>query len=298
MKICNPYRTSGRWYRGNVHTHSDCSECGTEALESVVAYYRKVGYDFIAVTDHDVVTKASTFDAPDFITLTGQEVHAVPDPARPWDRHIIALGLQKSIPVQPTLEDQLARIYENGGLAVLAHPRQFGMPLEALATMRKLSGIEIYNGKQDSATGEGANLEYWDWWLTHRGSVWGFAADDSHRFPTHLASAWICVRADELSAESILRSIARGAFYSSAGPSFLDIVSDDEDGLVQVRCSSAETIRFVGAFGEVLCTQEAKGMTSGQLQLTGSERYVRIEIVDRMQRTAWSNPLFLNDSGR
>jgi hypothetical protein len=41
----------GRFWRGNLHCHSDRSD-GMWAPERVAAAYREAGYDFIALSDH------------------------------------------------------------------------------------------------------------------------------------------------------------------------------------------------------------------------------------------------------
>lgn len=43
-----------RWYRGNLHTHSLWSD-GDDYPEMIAAWYREHGYDFVAMTDHDVI---------------------------------------------------------------------------------------------------------------------------------------------------------------------------------------------------------------------------------------------------
>lgn len=45
-----------RWYRGNTHAHSLWSD-GDAAPEVVVAWYKEHGYDWISLTDHDVLLR-------------------------------------------------------------------------------------------------------------------------------------------------------------------------------------------------------------------------------------------------
>jgi hypothetical protein len=42
------------WYRGNLHTHTFWSD-GDDFPESVVAWYRDAGYDFVAISDHNTL---------------------------------------------------------------------------------------------------------------------------------------------------------------------------------------------------------------------------------------------------
>jgi hypothetical protein len=48
--VDNPYNVKGRWYKGNLHTHST-GEAGPFPRDEVVKLYRQSGYDFLAITD-------------------------------------------------------------------------------------------------------------------------------------------------------------------------------------------------------------------------------------------------------
>ena len=46
-----PFDQPGRFYKGNLHTHSTRSD-GTLSPGAVLAAYRERGYDFLSLTDH------------------------------------------------------------------------------------------------------------------------------------------------------------------------------------------------------------------------------------------------------
>src|SRR5437870_2639540 len=46
-------RESGRWWKGNLHTHTFWSD-GDDFPESIVDWYRTNGYHFLALSDHNV----------------------------------------------------------------------------------------------------------------------------------------------------------------------------------------------------------------------------------------------------
>jgi predicted metal-dependent phosphoesterase TrpH len=73
------FSAPGRWFRGNLHAHSDRSD-GVAPPERVVAAYRDAGYDFLVLTDHfearwgwRVTDTASAREAT-FTTLLGAEL--------------------------------------------------------------------------------------------------------------------------------------------------------------------------------------------------------------------------------
>src|ERR671912_655646 len=44
----------GRWYKGNLHTHSLWSD-GDDFPERIATWYRDRGYHFLAITDHNTL---------------------------------------------------------------------------------------------------------------------------------------------------------------------------------------------------------------------------------------------------
>ena len=51
----NPYSPDLPWYRGNLHTHTTRSD-GKREPQVVVDDYAERGYDFLMISDHDLVT--------------------------------------------------------------------------------------------------------------------------------------------------------------------------------------------------------------------------------------------------
>lgn len=45
------FARAGRFWRGNLHTHSTRSD-GRLSPEAVVEFYRDAGYDFLMLSDH------------------------------------------------------------------------------------------------------------------------------------------------------------------------------------------------------------------------------------------------------
>jgi len=56
--VYDPYRVAGSWVRGNTHTHTTCSvNDGMTSPAETAEWYWRHGYGFLAITDHDVVTR-------------------------------------------------------------------------------------------------------------------------------------------------------------------------------------------------------------------------------------------------
>ncbi len=64
--------------KGGLHTHTDCSDGDLSVLETVEVY-SDLGYDFIALTDHDYLLSGDCYDCimeikTDLIIFTGEEL--------------------------------------------------------------------------------------------------------------------------------------------------------------------------------------------------------------------------------
>jgi hypothetical protein len=143
--------------------------------------------------------------------------------------------------------------------------------------------------------GKGFSEPHWDDLLDRVGPTFGIAADDAHGIDHDVFKAWINVRAPELTTESILTALRTGAFYSSQGPEILDLqLVETTERKVVVRCSPARTITFKAQRSRGRHVHPAPGelLTEAEFPLTGSERYVRVEITAPDGKKAWSNPLF------
>ena len=55
-------KTESKWYKGNTHTHSLWSD-GDDFPEMIMHYYKSRGYDFIALSDHNVFAEGEKWTA-------------------------------------------------------------------------------------------------------------------------------------------------------------------------------------------------------------------------------------------
>jgi predicted metal-dependent phosphoesterase TrpH len=75
------FENPGKFWRGNIHTHSNLSD-GLLDPGEVCRRYKNQGYDFISVTDHFIglydypLTDTSGFRDENFTTLIGAELHS------------------------------------------------------------------------------------------------------------------------------------------------------------------------------------------------------------------------------
>ena len=91
------FSAPGRFWRGNLHTHSTLSD-GVLPPAEVCRRYAAEGYDFIALTDHFVgcygypIADTLPFRRAGFTTILGAELHSgAMANGELW--HILAVGL-------------------------------------------------------------------------------------------------------------------------------------------------------------------------------------------------------------
>ena len=93
----NPFVQPGRFFKGNLHTHSTQSD-GQLPPQEVCRRYREAGYDFICLSDHFLpaydfpVSDTRPYRTDSFTTILGAEVH-VPSTSLGEKCHLLANGL-------------------------------------------------------------------------------------------------------------------------------------------------------------------------------------------------------------
>src|SRR5512139_3265075 len=97
MASIPPFSLPGRWFKGCLHVHSTTSDGGL-APQAVIDWYRSRGYHFLALTDHDVLSRGRTI-ANDFITRDAVEVEGV-DPSSGL-YHLVGLGPHTPPEIEP-----------------------------------------------------------------------------------------------------------------------------------------------------------------------------------------------------
>lgn len=295
-----PFRKPGRFYRGNLHTHSTVSD-GELSPDEVVAAYRAQGYDFLALTDHFLpqydfrITDTRAFRNAQFTTLLGAELHAPQTSAgRLW--HIVAVGLP--LDFAPTAPDETgpalaARAAAAGAFVGIAHPAWYMLTLDDGLSIDAAHAVEVFNATSvwDNDRGDGWYL--CDLLLRQGKRVLAYAADDAHFYirPDTFV-AWVQARAEELSPEAILESLKSGSFYSSQGPVIEDIDFDDQR--LVVRCSPVRAVFVTGPDERSgRCLGQAMTECEAPFQGLRDLPYIRVTVVDDAGRKAWTNPIWL-----
>ena len=293
MSWTSPFSLPGKWFKGNLHTHTTQSD-GQYTPEQAIAWYHERGYDFLAITDHWVLTPGQVV-APDFITITGAELHGA-------GYHMLGLGFAE-LPNRD-LEDSPQAIADailsQDGLAYFAHPYWTGQTSADVATVPEIMGIEVFNAVCEVAKGIGFSSVHWDELLAQGFRFTALAVDDVHWRYNAQGQGFVMVRADRLDEACILDAIRRGQFYASTGPRIQDLrivqLADDRLAL-RVHCSPCASITFFarGPRGQRFEAAPGESLDSAVYPIDADQGYLRVECRDARGRIAWSNPVFVQD---
>jgi hypothetical protein len=294
MNWANPFEMPGRWLKGNLHTHTTRSD-GAVGVDERIAAYRSAGYDFIALTDHYVVSNDAARSTRDFLVIDGVECHARgPEEAEVY--HVLGLdtppGLQVAEPM--TIDEIKEALADAGALMVLAHPYWSGNTVQRmLPVLGGMLALEVFN-TTTLGIGKGTARVQWDDALDWGARVHAIAVDDCHGAEHDAFQGWVMVRAASLERQAVVDALRQGAFYSTTGPRIEEVTVTD--GRIRVRCSPATSITFIAQryHGGRIVADRGKRLHEASYTLTGDERYLRIEVWDVAGGTAWTNPMYFS----
>jgi len=291
------YDLSGKWFKGNVHLHTNVSD-GRQTPQEAAAAYAAAGYDFIALTDHNVASDASTMESKwPLLVIDGVEINGT-DLAG-TDYHAACLGTFRGLPVESGFVAMLESLRAQDGVLILAHPRLMYHSADEVLRYR-FDGVEVYN-QLGAPRGRPDGEYHWDVMLEHDPDTLAFAVDDAHQCgddldaepgTTSWRGGWIVVNAPERTQGALLAAIKTGNFYSSCGPSIHSI--DLADGKVVLHTSPVRRAWLLGSgwVGSCVVRPDYSPFTEASFDLPESTGLIRIQIEDERGRKAWTNTLF------
>ena len=180
--------------KGNLHAHTTFSD-GHYAVDEVIARYRELGYDFLAITDHDDrVTEDYWLRIPlgdaGLLVLPGIELDY-----RPLSQHVGKVTGDRET------------------LFVLNHPARYGLGIREIVT--RVAAIRSAGWPIEAVEVTDAGV----YQAEHDVPVIGLAriaTDDSH-WESQFGRAWIEVEASR-SPDAILRAVKAGDFRLGFAP--------------------------------------------------------------------------------
>jgi hypothetical protein len=314
-----------QWYRGNTHTHTLWSD-GEAAPEYAVKWYKDRGYDFLCLSDHNILSDGSVekwvpvggdsklmpaqiaeltmLFGPDAVTMREEKgrdemrLKTLPEIRTQFEEpdkflliqaeeitcltpkvHVGAINLREKIaPVNSSaVEKSLLEAFksieeqeEKFGVPMLGHLNHpnwsSGVQLQSIVPIAEAEFFEVYNGHPGvrnwgSPEHNMVNTDrIWDIVLSlrllenPRARFLGFATDDTHDYfntgPDFCNGerGWVMVLAESLDADTLVRAMKQGDFYSTSGVKIESVIADDRSYRVQMAQEDGVvyTTQFIG----------------------------------------------------
>ncbi len=282
-----------KWYKGNTHTHARFSDkTDKNDVPKIARWYEEAGYDFLLLSEHNdrvatkqVICHDEATDPPVFLMLCGLELSE--------NRHLTALGIDKYIGDETSLQDGVNKTIAAGGVPILNHPQNPVVRTKDFLATRGLNHLEVFNGNRPKKTP--ATELLWDSILSSPDGrpVFAVASDDNHFKKAKVGRGWIMVNSPALTKEDIEENIRDGNFYASTGVLLNDYQVSNNSILVDSK--NGNTISFIGKNGTILSTVNSSKAT---YNIMGNELYVRAKIINSKRKSAWTQPVFIQEKQR
>lgn len=300
------YAAPGRFWRGNLHTHSTLSDGVLEPAE-VCRRYKAEGYDFITLTDHFIgkygypIADTIPFRDNGFTTILGAELHAgAMENGDLW--HILAVGLPVDFapsnspdfrprPGQETGAEIARRAVDAGAFVAIAHPEWSGLTTEDAHSIEAAHAVETYNHGCAMGCDRPNGFYTLDQMLSGGRKLTLIATDDAHFSEPDHFGGWVMVKAVENTPEALLAALKAGMFYSTQGPEFRSIELDDTH--LHIKCSAVSSVVIQGR-GIAATALHGNSLTTASIALNrfSNSRWLRVTVIDRAGHRAWSNPIW------
>ena len=289
--------------KGNVHTHTTLSDGGSSP-DATITWYRSHGYQFLALTDHNLLSRPSryaSFHEPGFVLISGEEVTMT---GKGRQVHVNALCTKTRIPggnfanAAVALATGIGLVREQGGVALVNHPNfDWALTAADVTDARDAPLLEIASGHPYvHSAGDATHPSHealWDIALTAGADFMGVGVDDEHHIdvssdpPATPGKAWISTFGDVTEAPAICGALARGELYASTGVELRRISVRDYEYEIDPVQGLARVV-FIGSGGRELARHEPLNDGPAVYRVSGGEGYVRacIELPDG--KRAWT----------
>lgn len=303
------FSAPGRFWRGNLHTHSNQSDGALDPAE-VCRRYAAEGYDFIALTDHFIglygypIVDTVPFRSDNFTTILGAELHSgAMENGELW--HILAVGLPadfapsnsphfRPVPGQETGAEIAARARAAGAFVAIAHPEWSGLTTADARSLEAAHAVEVYNHGCATGCDRPHGFYTLDQLLSEGRRLNLCATDDAHFTEPDSFGGWVMVKSETNTPEALLAALKAGHHYATTGPELHNITWEDRH--VTVESSAASTVIVQGA-GSAAAAVHGESMTRTRVNIDrlAVSPWMRVTVIDRAGKRAWSNPVWRDD---
>ena len=190
--------------KADLHVHTCYSNDGRTTMEELVEYAERFGIGCIAVTDHN------SFEAYGQLKDNGRVIIIPAEEVSSAEGHIVALGIDRLIPRDKSIQETIDLIHEAGGYAFAAHPYRWWSGLGEKNTLAyPFDGIEARNGRSTPSGNRRSQR------LAARIGKPISAGSDAHT-PRHIGEGYVEVTDDLRTWQEVVEYIMSGKVTASS----------------------------------------------------------------------------------
>lgn len=198
-----------RWYKGDTHLHTTNSD-GAMSKEVLIEECKKLGLEFMMITDHNFNTVSESYFDGDTLVIQGQELTHVNGHVNVWGEKVPSEP-PHNLETAEAYADIIAKCKEAGATVSMNHPFCSNCPFLLAMEDYPFDSVEVWNTIQHAD-----NVKNRNWWVKqllngHRIAAVG--GSDHHRNYAGislLAMPTTYVLAEEKSKDAILKAIREG----------------------------------------------------------------------------------------
>jgi hypothetical protein len=240
--------------------------------------YETAGFDFITITDHQVITQNPGNHNLIWLCNSYEDTK--------WGasyQHIMVYNTSIMTATQPLL-NVINFFDETDSVLSYAHPDwalQYQSTQKISTVVSGLTFIEVYNGGTSSSD-RGLNI------LLNNGlHVFAVAVDDTH-IMSDIGKAYVQVWTTTGTSTAILNSLIAGEFVATTGTIINDVTYNNGDYIISTGSLSASTVFITDQSDGTPIIGETAIYT-----LLGTEKYVRAVVTYNDGKKCWIQPLFI-----
>jgi hypothetical protein len=279
--------SEGRWYRGDLHAHSEHSD-GANTVDEIIDYTRRVGLDYFALTDHNTISHWDDLARINSdpmskgpLLIPGEEITMYGGHANVW-------GLEDWIDFRGTDADKVRALVEEanrrGSMFSINHPDS---PIPWVHDdVRSYQAVEVWNAPWRWFN-EPALLR-WEDHLKRGERMVAVGGSDSHCVPPAPMTqpngpgepcTWVFVE-DALTQRAVLEAVERGHVFISEAPNgpFIEMRAD-ADGTGEFATLPGDRIDATSV--PVPFRIKYRGPDGKHIRLFGREGLIREFTADR-----------------
>ncbi len=322
---------SGKFYKANLHCHTDISDGKLSPLE-VKEVYKSMGYSAVCYTDHEVLIGHTDLCDDDFVALHGYEVAikkdindhtglfmpvyhfnmiaekqdnlymprcfatnpSMPGDARRWFNEHAEYDENDTIDTtEYSIEwlNQYLPAVRDKGFLITYNHPQWS--LQNCTDYIGLKGLFAIEAMNGScfALGDASMSIHFEQMLRSGMNVVPVGGDDNHS-RSACGRSFTMIKADSLSYDSLIDAYKKGNCYCSSGPEIHELYI--EDGKIIVKTSDAALITLIGE-GRLAHYHRNCNEAEFDYRPDNFGRYFRIEVKDEKGDLAFSRAYFISD---